>query len=84
MPNGPDYLKLFHAARLNPNLPDHKKMIDSYIAMYAVQAPEKASELRGLYEKVWGKAEEPVVKTEEVVEPKKRGRKPKSTSTDPL
>lgn len=34
MPIGPDYNKLFHQLRLNPEIAEHKKHIDSYLRFY--------------------------------------------------
>lgn len=69
MPIGPDYEKLFYAGRLNPSLPEHKKLIDGYLAMYSVHAPEKAEKLKNDY---YPKVKEVEVKEEkEVKKPRK-------------
>ena len=47
---GPDHYKLFLQLRLSPWVPAHEKLIRGYLAMYEVEAPEKAAELKLRYD----------------------------------
>ena len=75
MTNEVDYNKLFESGRLNPNIPEHKKLIDAYLAFRQVSNPREAQKLEAIYN---SRLEAP--KPEKVVEEPKEVKKPKKST----